>query len=285
MTKIDLRNKLLVSSLYYDIEKDNRLLIPFIAGTKIGFANKKGEIVISPQYQFVLDDFYTEFSLVRVGETYAKSYERKSNTPKTYLYNRFGLIKPNGDFVVPMEYENITMPIFCNKFVCVLRSLNKGYAVINSDGDFVIPFGKYDYIDGFDRGFARVKIGKVTNGQLNSNSKWGIINELGEYVLEPKYKNIWNFYDKSREYTNVVSFDGIVSEFHFTDGKLKNIGCHARKISELESELGNYESLNNYREQTYDEYNGSYAQDVMGYSDQDIEETFDGDPEAYWNID
>lgn len=61
MTKIDLRNKLLVSSLYYDIEKDNRLLIPFIAGTKIGFANKKGEIVISPQYQFVLDDFYTSF--------------------------------------------------------------------------------------------------------------------------------------------------------------------------------------------------------------------------------
>nr|WP_297654907.1 phosphoribosyltransferase [uncultured Prevotella sp.] len=38
-------------------------------------------------------------------------------------------------------------------------------------------------------------------------------------------------------------------------------------------------------EQTYDCYNGSYAQDVEGWSDQDIDEVFDGDPDAYWNID
>ena len=38
-------------------------------------------------------------------------------------------------------------------------------------------------------------------------------------------------------------------------------------------------------EQTYDRYNGSYAQDVEGWSDQAIDEVFDGDPEAYWNID
>ena len=38
-------------------------------------------------------------------------------------------------------------------------------------------------------------------------------------------------------------------------------------------------------EQTYDCYNGSYAQDVEGWSDQAIDEVFDDDPEAYWNID
>lgn len=38
-------------------------------------------------------------------------------------------------------------------------------------------------------------------------------------------------------------------------------------------------------EPTYDNYNGSYAQDVEGWSDQDIDEVFDGDPDAYWNID
>ena len=38
-------------------------------------------------------------------------------------------------------------------------------------------------------------------------------------------------------------------------------------------------------EQTYDCYHGSYAQDVEGWSDQAIDEVFDGDPEAYWNID
>ena len=40
-----------------------------------------------------------------------------------------------------------------------------------------------------------------------------------------------------------------------------------------------------YEEPTYDRYNGSYAQDKMGYSDDDIDTIFDGDPEAYWNID
>jgi hypoxanthine-guanine phosphoribosyltransferase len=38
-------------------------------------------------------------------------------------------------------------------------------------------------------------------------------------------------------------------------------------------------------EDTYERYNGSYAQDVEGWSDQDIDEVFDGDPDAYWNID
>lgn len=40
-----------------------------------------------------------------------------------------------------------------------------------------------------------------------------------------------------------------------------------------------------YEERTYARYNGSFAQDFMGYSDDDIDTIFDGDPEAYWNID
>lgn len=36
---------------------------------------------------------------------------------------------------------------------------------------------------------------------------------------------------------------------------------------------------------TYGRYAGSYAQDEMGYSDDDIDTIFDGDPDAYWNID
>lgn len=46
------------------------------------------------------------------------------------------------------------------------------------------------------------------------------------------------------------------------------------------------DSYSSYDEDpTYDRYNGSYAQDVMGYSDDDIDTIFDGDPSAYWNID
>lgn len=37
--------------------------------------------------------------------------------------------------------------------------------------------------------------------------------------------------------------------------------------------------------QTYDNYRGSWVQDVEGWSDQDIEDVLDGEPDAYWNID
>ena len=38
-------------------------------------------------------------------------------------------------------------------------------------------------------------------------------------------------------------------------------------------------------ERTYERYNGSYAQNVEGWSDQDIDVVFDGNSDAYWNID
>ncbi len=34
-----------------------------------------------------------------------------------------------------------------------------------------------------------------------------------------------------------------------------------------------------------DEYSGTYAHDIEGYTDEEIDNIFDGDPEAYWNID
>jgi hypothetical protein len=35
----------------------------------------------------------------------------------------------------------------------------------------------------------------------------------------------------------------------------------------------------------FGEYAGTYAQDVAGYSDETINDAFEGDPYAYWNID
>ena len=40
-----------------------------------------------------------------------------------------------------------------------------------------------------------------------------------------------------------------------------------------------------YYEDYEDEYAGTYAHDVAGFSDEDIDTIFDGDPDAYWNID
>jgi hypothetical protein len=51
---------------------------------------------------------------------------------------------------------------------------------------------------------------------------------------------------------------------------------------------GDWEEQNSFtweEEPTYERYGGSYAQDEMGFSDDEIDTIFDGDPSAYWNID
>lgn len=72
------------------------------------------------------------------------------------------------------------------------------YGVITIDGSIVVPFGKYDLIEEFCLGVSRVKIGKDTNGIIDSNCKWGIIDTNGDELLPVIYDNIWNF--KKRPY-------------------------------------------------------------------------------------
>ena len=71
-----------------------------------------------------------------------------------------------------------------------------------------------------------------------------------------------------------------------------NFSYHVDEPQEWDDyETDNYmdgieQNYNNYKEEpTYERYAGSYAQDEMGYSDDDIDTIFDGDPLAYWNID
>ncbi len=55
--------------------------------------------------------------------------------------------------------------------------------------------------------------------------------------------------------------------------------------NQYDDEGNYYDCAADYEKQTYDRYNGSYAQDEMDYSDDDIDTIFDGNPDAYWNID
>ena len=55
-------------------------------------------------------------------------------------------------------------------------------------------------------------------------------------------------------------------------------------IDRYEDDDYNYDAYEG-ESRTYDEFAGSYAQDVMGYSDEEIYYAFDGEPDAYWNID
>ena len=90
--------------------------------------------------------------------------------------------------------------------------------------------------------------------------------------------------DKAVEEMKLI-FPNIILSSDFED-------CRNKRMTEYELSLvyaDEEEDESDYddweEESTYDRYNGSYAQDEMGYSDDDIDTIFDGDPSAYWNID
>ena len=196
--------------------------------------------------------------------------------------------------------------------VRVVERIDGKWGVADSEGNEIVPFGKYGWIDGFDHGLARVRtsgklyrsrakaVAIITNSQnvitdpveiaqekdnereLHPErfAKWGIINERGEEVLPVVYDNIWNFLGKNR-YSCRVEKGNDWHEVYFSDlnPSLPPHSC----IRQDESGPWSW-SLGNVR-QHYEEFAGTYAQDVAGYSDEDINDAFDGDPDAYWNID
>ena len=73
--------------------------------------------------------------------------------------------------------------------------------------------------------------------------------------------------------------------FPITDTVMQHIG-EEYEFQDISNYVEDSDRQEDYAEfMTYERYVGSYAQDEMGYSDDDIDTIFDGDPSAYWNID
>lgn len=53
----------------------------------------------------------------------------------------------------------------------------------------------------------------------------------------------------------------------------------------LEDNNDYYYDSDYFENKTYERYSSFYAQDEMGYNDDEIDTIFDGNPDAYWNID
>ena len=272
---IDSNIKIVVEAKDYSLENDKRLFIPFVQGRKWGVMNRDGEVIVQPKYNYVYGNYYSESPLFIVELIYPYAIERKTSGPVAYSRYKVGIVDASGDVVFDTNYLRI-MPSDDGRLFSV-ENLDGLYGVLNREGEIIIPFGRYTFIDGFENGMARVKLGKVTNGVINSGNLWGIINEKGDEVLHLVYDNIWRFYGKNLRYTNVEK-GGVKTRVYFH--KLNPSLSADHPNPSLSDDNCDYDNTRHY-----DEFAGSYAQDVMDYSDEDIYDAFDGDPDAYWNID
>lgn len=151
------------------------------------------------------------------------------------------------------------------------------------------------------------------NVVLNSPTEWKMLkfSDLLYIIGNEKFSNkqLWNMYSEVAAFVEEIFNNNNTAEAisHIVQDEdnrgvwKKDMSIEAYAIAdyvydedgeepedewdEEEYMICNSDKSNYLEEPTYNRYNGSYAQDVMGFSDDDIDEILDGDPDAYWNID
>ena len=208
-------------------------------------------------------------------------YELK-NVTNNRIIRRVRILTGEENCSTPITVETSHISKNNDGMVNVVKNASNQFGVIDNEGNTIVPFGKYGWIDGFDSGLARVHSHAFPTGKkrLLQMYKWGIINEKGEEVLPLEYDDIWNFLGKNRYSTKVIKGD-VEEEVFFHE---LNTSLPIRNVRHYRSSGGNSYNDDDYGIH-YGEYAGSYAQDEMGYSDEDIDDAFDGESDAYRNID
>lgn len=176
------------------------------------------------------------------------------------------------------------IPFNCNKIkwsddnlLCTIWVIGKGFCVIDAEGNIVLDFGIYDFIDGFTWGYAKVRKG----------NKWGIINIVGQIVLPIEYDKIWNFYKRDYPYVEAYKYS---KEFRKCRYK-KNIKellmeCKIKRYDEINTFwLVQREEKKHYCSDKHHEHGVDYIQDTwFAMTDGmcgDMPDGFDGDFDSY----
>lgn len=126
---------------------------------------------------------------------------------------------------------------------------------------------------------------------VRRNGKEGVIRVTGETMIDCIYDKIRRFIPQEGVFALDATLNGV-------DGSILNGNFVLKKDNDIlinhyshlfpyfprhaNSFVGSHDF---YEEKHYSEFSGTYAQDEAGYSDEEIWDIFDGEPDAYWNID
>lgn len=223
-------------------------IIEISKGDKIGLMTRDCKIIVPPIYDGIRSYSIENKTIIFEKIIGHKQFEKK-----------VGVATFSGEILLEAKYDEIT---YMDDKRYIVRS-NYQYAILDYKGNLITDFGKYDFIDGFVKGVARVK----------KDKKWGLIDEKGFRVVNTIFDEIWklrsdlsttraiyqgeNFYihiwnpkDPERMYTNPIHF-------------YKDV-CYCKN---------EYPELNlNYREEFSPKQN---------YNDSDPLNAFEGDEELY----
>ncbi len=248
-------------------------------------SNGKYEGVISLEYEGCCRIPFLDYYIVRKGQKYGivsirdnriilptqyisiKSYEENLRQTTNNLVvvqdeNGFFLFSLQNNIRLTSHYDYIEFTQAKNNN-CINRrnccfyigEKNSRKFILSSVGKLLTDIS-YDEVILFRSRFLKVKDG----------AKWGVINRLGELLLSIDYDSIESI---CNDIVNVVN-----------GGERMQIKIDSSKLLYNETL-----PINTWEASSYGKYSGSYAQDEMGWSDDDIDTVLDENPDAYWNID
>lgn len=182
-----------------------------------------------------------------------------------------------------MNFKQIKNPI--NSSLYTAQDNQYRWGVIDSNGNTIVPFGKYAWIDGFQNGFAKVISHEDTSSpnivailsddpneffNFRKIAKQGIINESGEEVLPLEY-NVWKFYGK--DFPTIKYFNG--DEEHLVT--YEQLNPAAIYQTEDDNDYDNYSSYDNYDDYDYNDYMRDSWDAMTDGMYGDMPDGFDGD--------
>ena len=263
---------ILVPLKNYNLIDETRNWIPFQKGLKFGMLSKDGDIIVPPNYDYIS----SENEWIKVGIRYSYGYPRKNDAVQTYNNCKWGIINSKGKIVLEPKYGSI---IICENSFIVREAYGYGTrkALIDLNGNIIVPYGKYSDIEPFVNGLARCRNYSLREDKAKRVELFSVIDVQGNIVLECKERKISPFYGRYK-YNGLKDLKNIILKERPSVFKKYFVNEKHRIIT-----------YNNIQDPPvsshFEEYAGSYAQDIMGYSDEAINDAFDGDPDAYWNID
>lgn len=219
-----------------------------IDNLKVGFINKKGEFVIPPKWNKACPHYFNLTNLSQTSIAFSEGFAavRGKN-------NRWGFIDKKGKLQLANRWIEI-------------RNFSEGYAAVKGLNG---RFGFVDYRGNLICTLRWAKVADFHEGMAcvydDNLEKYGYLNSRGQLQIPCKF-------DSGDDFHEGIAYVKL-------NGKLIPIDeCGDRIEAEYDKSIDNEYS-------SYEKYRGSYAQDEMSYSDDDIDTIFDGDPDAYWNTD
>lgn len=258
--------KIIVDSKYTDLTKDPRLLIPFtkeekrygINLIKVGLIDNTRKIVVEATYDYIFGESFEPEDIIVLGTVVAINNKIPFIKTPYVKCNFCAYNVSNG-----MLFEGFnSFTISTDKKIITVHSKNS-WGAIDSSGKWIIPYGKYTWIDGFDNGFVRARTGTITSGQKNNDAKWSLITD-GGIVVYGDCHDIKPFYGKGQDYVDIVQDKEKQVDRMFFD----HINKFLIGLSKPKPEYNPYDS----REWLH-RYDGS------------IDDAYEGASDARWNTD